>query len=332
VNILLIQLKRIGDLILTTPTIAALRKRFPDAKLSLVVSSTCADLLPAIPDIDNHFFAGDWLKIARNKFDCSIDFTRTDRSAFLTLVSRAEKRITSGRKKYRAKLRSLVYNELIASPLKFEHAIDSNLALLEPLGIGGPAPPVHLDLPDNARSNAHEILAREKIDNNFVLLHPASARAEKFWEPDRWARVIEHCEQNFQRRCVLTSAGMPIEQAHIAAIKSQTRAPYVDLSGKLNLLTLAALIEKARLLVTVDSAPMHLATAMRTPQVVLFGPTNPFHWTPRQSPVLVLHGNKTFSQSELAPEQPRLPMKLISTEAAIDAMKTLLSAPAAPAS
>jgi predicted lipopolysaccharide heptosyltransferase III len=331
VNILLIQLKRIGDLILTTPAIAALRQKFPDAKLSLAASPGCRDLLPAIPDIDNYFFAGDWLKIARGKFDCSIDFTRTDRSAFLTFVSRAPRRITSGRKRYRAKLRALAYNEFIGRPLKFEHAIDSNLALLETLGIAGPAPRIRLDLPESARNGVDEILSRHKIDNNFVLLHPGSARAEKFWEPNRWARVIEHCAEQFQLRCVLTSSSTPIEQAHVAAIKSQTRAPYVDLSGQLTLLELAAVIAKARLLVTVDSAPVHLAAAMRTSQVALFGPTNPFHWAPRESPALICYAGKTLRQNELAPEQPRFPMNLISTEAVIDAMKSLLSIPAAPA-
>ncbi|MEY2479851.1 MAG: heptosyltransferase [Verrucomicrobiota bacterium] len=331
-NILLIQLKRIGDLILTTPAIAALRQKFPDAKLSLVVSPGCAELLPAIPYIDNHFFAGDWLKIARGSFDCAIDFTRTDRSALLTFISRAERRITSGRKKYRAKLRALAYNELIARPLKFEHAIDSNLALLEPLGINGAAPPVQLDLPTEAHETVGNILSREKIDNDFVVFHPGSARAEKFWEPECWASAIEHCANDLQLACVVTSGNSPMEKAHLAKIKSATRTRYVDLSGQTSLLALAALIEKARLLVTIDSAPVHLAAAMRTPQVALFGPTNPFHWAPRDSPALICYAGKVLRPNELAPERPRFPMKLISTQAVIDAMKSLLSRPTAPAS
>ena len=62
----------------------------------------------------------------------------------------------------------------------------------------------------------------------------------------------------------------------------------IDLSGKTDLLTLAAVVRKARLLVTVDSAPMHFAAAWGTPQVVLFGPTNPFHWHPRSESAVVL--------------------------------------------
>src|SRR5204862_3711667 len=126
---------------------------------------------------------------------------------------------------------------------------------------------------------------------------------------------------------LLTSGPSRDEQAHVTAIKSNTRKKIIDLSRKTDLLTLAALIGQARLLVTVDSAPMHLAAATRTPQVILFGPTNPFHWRPRESPALILQGTSTSPFTEFVPKQPRLPMNQISTEAVIDAMETLLSAP-----
>jgi len=98
------------------------------------------------------------------------------------------------------------------------------------------------------------------------------------------------------------------------------------------LLTLTALVAKARLLMTVDSAAMHLAAATQTPQVVLFGPTNPFHWRPRESPVLILQGESITPMSEFRPKQAGAAMKEISTEAVINAMDLLLSAPAAQTS
>jgi ADP-heptose:LPS heptosyltransferase len=102
----------------------------------------------------------------------------------------------------------------------------------------------------------------------------------------------------------------------------------VDLSGKMDLLALAALIARARLLVTVDSAPVHLAAACATPQVALFGPTNPFHWRPRESPAFILQGDSGIPLAEFATKQPRFSMKLISTQAVINAMNALLPAPA----
>ena len=70
---------------------------------------------------------------------------------------------------------------------------------------------------------------------------------------------------------------------------------------------------------------MHLASATKTPQVILFGPTNPFHWRPRESPALILQGTSTSPSTEFVPKQPRLPMNQISTQAVINAMETLLS-------
>ena len=124
---------------------------------------------------------------------------------------------------------------------------------------------------------------------------------------------------------VLTSGASRLEEEHVARIKRRTRQRVVDLSTKTDLLTLAALIRQARLLVTVDSAPMHLAAATHTPQVALFGPTNPFHWRPRGSPALILQGESAIPLSEFSPNRPRFAMSQISTAAVINAMESLLS-------
>src|SRR6266545_2573662 len=316
-RILLLQLKRIGDLILTTPTIAALRERFPEAEMTIVVSSECADLLPAISGVDRILMArrnlsdlAAFLTVAGNKFDYCIDFTRNDRSAFLAFLSKARKRIVSYR------VRDL-------------HTIDYNLSLLEPLGIVGISSSLHLQLPQTAHKKADALRRNWNVSKSYIVLHPGSAREEKLWEAGRWARVIERFGRDNNLDLILTSGASKHEQAHIAAIKKETQRQIIDLSGKTDLLTLAALIGEARLLVTVDSAPMHLAAATRTPQVILFGPTNPFHWRPRESPALILHGKSGTPVTEFSPVQARLPMSQISTETVIDAMDLLLSRHAA---
>ena len=121
-----------------------------------------------------------------------------------------------------------------------------------------------------------------------------------------------------------------MERTQIAAIKAATNGELIDLSGKTDLLTLAALVRKARLLITVDSAPMHFAAAWETPQVALFGPTNPFHWRPRSESALVLLGEFEGPVTKFDPMQQAVPMNQISTKSVIDAMESLLSAPAAP--
>jgi len=334
-KILLIQLKRIGDLILTMPAITAVRQKFPDAEITLVISSECKALAPSIAGVNKLLvmprgFGGfeTIAAIAGGKFDYCVDFTRNDRSALLVLLSRAKKRIVSFRIKVRSKFRTRFYNEFVEHRMRDMHVIDYHLALLEPLGISNVSRAVRLELPRSARETADELLSAHNIRRDFIVFHPGSARAEKFWNAQRWADVINHAADNHDVDLVLTGGSAPLEQTHISDIKSEVRHRVVDLSGKTDLLTLAALLGKARLLITVDSAPMHLGSASRTPQVILFGPTNPFHWRPRESPALILQGTSTSPFTEFVPKQPRLAMNQISTQAVIDAMETLLSAPA----
>ena len=334
-KILLIQLKRIGDLILTTPAIAALRERFPDAKITLVISTECKALAPAIAGVNKLLamprgFAGfgTVVAISGSRFDYCIDFTRNDRSALLVLLSRARKRIVSFRIKVRSKFRTRFYNEFVEHRMRDMHTIDYHLALLEPLGILDASRAVRLELPTRARETADELLNAHNVRKAFINFHPGSARAEKFWTAPRWAEVINHAGNKHNVDLVLTGGSSRVEQMHISEIKSKVRHRVVDLSGRTDLLTLAALISRARLLVTVDSAPMHLASASRTPQVILFGPTNPFHWRPLESPALILQGTSVAPFTEFVSKQPRLPMNQISTQAVIDAMETLLSVPA----
>jgi heptosyltransferase III len=334
-NILLIQLKRIGDLILTTPAVAVVREKFPDAKLTVVISSDGKALAPAIAGVNKLLVMprgfsgfGTIAAITRGKFDYCVDFTRNDRSALLVLLSRAKKRIVSFRIKLRSRFRTRFYNEFVPHRMRDSHTIDYHLALLEPLGISNASRAVRLELPKSARETADELLSTQNIRRHFIVFHPGSARAEKFWNAQRWADVINHAADNHDVDLVLTGGSSSLEQIHISDIKSKVRHRVVDFSGKTDLLTLAALLGKARLLITVDSAPMHLASASRIPQVILFGPTNPFHWRPRESPVLILQGTSTSPFTEFVPKQPRLPMNQISTQAVIDAMETLLSAPA----
>ena len=330
-KILLLQLKRIGDLILTTPAIAALRNNYPDAHITLAVSNECAELLPAISNVDRVLIARRNLRdvamvssIAGKKFDYCIDFTRNDRSAFLTLFSGARRRVTSYRVREQSKMRARVYTDLVGVRVRDMHTIDYNLALLGPVGVRAASSAPRLDLPRTAREEADRFRRDWKITRPYVILHPGSARLEKLWDTARWAEVIDHFGQNNEFELVLTSGPSADEQAHIAAITDRTRQEFIDLSGKTDLLTLAALIGQAQLLVTVDSAPVHFAAATDTPQVILFGPTNPFHWRPTDSPALILHGKSGAPVTEFAPVRPRFLMSEISTEAVISAMDLLL--------
>ena len=179
--------------------------------------------------------------VAGKRFDYCIDFTRNDRSAFLTLLSGARRRVASYRVREQSKTRARLYTDLVGVRVRDMHTIDYNLALLEPLGVRAASSAPQLELPRTAREKADRLRRDWKITRPYVILHPGSARPEKLWDAARWAEVIDHFGQDNEFDLVLTSGPAVDEQTHIAAITHRTREKFIDLSGKTDLLTLAAL-------------------------------------------------------------------------------------------
>ena len=227
VNILLIQLKRIGDLILTTPAIVALREKFPDAKLTLVVSPQCAELLPAIPDIDNRLLssaARTWLEIARGNFDYCIDFTRNDRSAFLVFLSARKnescrfesKCARSFGRDFTTSLfstgcatctRSIIISHC-SSRLEFRMRRTRSICRYRRSRAKTP--------------RGYDRRARSGIDSLWFI--QAQREPRNFWEPERWAEVVNHAREKHDVDVVLTGGTSPLEQNHIREIKSKIAA------------------------------------------------------------------------------------------------------------
>lgn len=335
-KILLLQLKRIGDMILTTPVLAALRAHYPEAHITLCVMESCRGLLPALPDVDEAIVlshkggnAAIWGKIAMSSYDLCLDFTGNDRSAFLTLLSKASRRIAYHWVR-KSTFRPLVYSEFVDSSVRENHTVDQQLALLRPLGIPPPASaeaipliPFGLKIPLAAHEQATQLLAEAEISGPFAVIHPGTARAEKFWLPERWAAVIDHCQSTLGLPCVLTGSPAPFEKAHIASIGECLRTPLHDFSGKMELLTLAALIERAHLLVSMDSAPVHFGAVFRTRQVSLFGQTNPYHWHPRHPRSITLLAGQAAPITRFATHFSRRPLSDLSTESVINAIASL---------
>jgi ADP-heptose:LPS heptosyltransferase len=334
VRILAIQLKRIGDLVLTTPALHTLKAGTPPVHLSLVLNETTAPLLPAMAGLvddplvyrsnDDNFPL--WKSILRGGFDVCVDFTGRDRSALMSLASRAHRRVVADSALRGSIWRRLCYNTIAHIPVRSRHTVDFYLAhvaaagghpAVEPAEVATPL----LELPSAAIEQAQVVLARRGIGPgaDFIVIHPGSARPEKYWVPERWAEVIGHCQETLGRPCVLTGgSGDPFEQAHLARVHAALRRPCADLSGELDLLTLAAVLAKAALFIGVDSGPMHLAAAFRRPQIVLFGPTNPFHWRPRHAGCRVVQaGNADIPVRQFRERSPGGALDAISTQAVI---------------
>ena len=330
-RILVLQLKRIGDLILTLPALDALRSAKPDAHITLVTADAAGALTPVLTQADvvlnyrrgkNNL--GLWAKVATGKFDLALDFTGTDRSIALARLSRAKQRTTYTKLAAKNPFRKKLFHELCDAPVRDLHTIDYHLALLASIGIDGEAPEFRIDIPGSHDTSAAAILEKEGAGEKFAVLHPGTAREEKYWPAERWAEVADELRKR-GLQVVITGADDERERREIDAIQKATGAPVIDLGGKLTLVELAAVLQRAKIAIGVDTAAMHLAAATRTPQIVLFGPTNPFHWGPRHDRAVVLLAGEDDPYTDWEPRHPAAAMPDLSTSTVIRALDSVLS-------
>ena len=324
-RILLLQLKRIGDFILTAPAVAACRAANPGAEIVAVVPAPVLDLAScltgltrALPWRARAANAKTVATVAAGSWDVCLDFAGTDRSAFLAALSRAGERI-SWAKFAGSRAKKLAYTRLCGASVRDLHTVDFHLMLVRELWPGASAG-LGFALP---RAMADWAAAEHPIAP--VIVHPGTARAEKYWMPERWAEVISHLAREIGAPVLITGSGDRDEQEHIAAIKSRLTVPVADLSGRLSLLQTAAVIGRSCIALGVDSMAMHLAAMLGRPQVVLYGPTNPHHWRPRHEHALVVAAGHDGPLAVTDPRAAGAEMKLISTGQVMDAIGRLRS-------
>lgn len=312
-GLLVLQLKRIGDAVLTAPALGALREAFPEARITLVLAGAAGELGPLFTEADEVLVwrAGGLnlpllLAVGKIKPDVVLDFTGTDRSALLSLVSGAA--VRAGYAKFAdSLLRRAACTATCGAAVRDCHTIDFHHALA--LSAGLRVPPVrdagHLAVPAGP--------AVPGLPDRYVLVHPGTAREEKFWPVTAWTALLDHLQDRHGVPLVLTGGDGEFERRHLDAILSGTRAPVLNLRGRLNLRELAGVIAGARLAVTVDTGAMHLAAAFQVPQVALFGPTNPFHWAPRHDRAVVLRAG-VAEGTAWQPKQSGAPMEALAWE------------------
>lgn len=326
-RILVLQLNRLGNLILTTPALAALRQNLPDAHITLAVDAGCREILPALGCVDDSLVfnrkggnGAFWRKLIFASFDVCLDFTGDDRSAFFSILSKSHKRVTF-QSVGKSRLRPVFYNTFVDSSIRENHTVDHHLHLLRALRIVTRDVRFALDLPEWSHKKAQQLLDESGVAGPFAMVHPGTSRPEKYWSAGRWAEVIGFCKNGLRLPCILTGGSETFEIEHIANIGTNT--DFHDLCGRTDLLTLAALVQRARLLLSVDSVTMHLGAVFGTPQVALFGKTNPFHWRPRHEKAIVIQAGQPQPNPGFKPHHDCAPMTEISTEQVIGAIRLL---------
>ncbi|HLZ34502.1 MAG TPA: putative lipopolysaccharide heptosyltransferase III [Nitrospira sp.] len=293
-NILVIKLRYVGDVLLATPTLQALKTAYPAARLTMLVNRGTEEVLLGNPHLDQIMVldkgsvAAQWRLVSQLRaqhFDLVIDLTDGDRSAFLSWISGAPVRIGFNDE---GRLRGRCYTAVVHGE-PAGHRIERDLAALKPLGIGAGdrTPRLWLAAEDEAR--AGELLDRLGVrkDQQIVVIQPGARYWFKAWPADRYAELADRLAIEYH--CLVVIGGTVQEGDLARRIIQSAKSRPLNLAGLATLKQFAAIVKRAMLFVGNDSGAMHIAAAVGTPVVALFGPSNPREWGPCGGAVEVIY-------------------------------------------
>jgi heptosyltransferase-3 len=300
---LVVKLRHHGDVLLASPVFTALKRQAPHIEIDALVYDDTRDMLalhPAIGEVhtvDRGWrqlsavgrLAAEWRLISRLRarhYDLLVHLTENPRGATLARLLRPRYSVAPEQPN-RGRLWRKSFTHLYRLPRNARrHMVEVNLDALRRIGIYPGEDERRLVLVPGNEAEAvvsDHLIAAGLEDGGFIHVHPPSRWRFKCWPADRTARLIDALAAAGER-IVLTAAPSEPELELVRAIRAACRAETVDLSGRLTLKQLAALASRAKLFIGVDSAPMHIAVAMGTPVVALFGPSGELEWGPWRVP------------------------------------------------
>ena len=285
-KVLIVRLRSIGDTVLTTPSILALRRFLPNAEIDILLEDWVAPVLAGHPalnrivTLEGRSFSSR-ARVARelraNRYDVVYNLHGGTTATFLARATGARHRVGYATYQY-----SQLHNHTAPSPLLLwgqekTHSAEQQLALLGWTGVPvTDRPPTQLATMSEAIEKVDGDLASAGLEaGKFALIHPAAAFATKQWAAEKFARIAEFLAERGMPSVVVAA---PHESALIDEVRSQCAVRLVNLS--LPLPEVTALASRARLFVGNDSGIAHIAAAVSTPSVVIFGSSNIAHWRP----------------------------------------------------
>jgi len=298
---LVVKLRHHGDVLLASPVFSVLKSAAPRIEIDALVYADTRDMLslhPAIAEI--HVVDREWKRasaVARagaewrlfsrlraRRYDLVVHLSEHPRGAWLARSLGARWTVAADYPdKAPAWKKSFTHRYALAKGAR-RHMVEVNLDALRRLGIrpGDDERALVLVPGEAAERRVDALLTEHGLSaRGFVHFHPGSRWQFKCWPADRAAALLDELGRRGER-VLVTAAPDPSERELVDDMLARTRARVVDLSGRLTLKELAALAARARLFIGVDSAPMHIAAAMRTPVVALFGPSGEIEWGPWQ--------------------------------------------------
>lgn len=306
-RVLVIKLRHHGDVLLTSPVFSVLKRHAPQLKIDALVYRDTADMLTFHPDIEEVLtidrnwkklgvarqVKAEWALLSRLRgkhYDLVIHLSPHPRGAWIRRLTGARYGVAPARKQPSRWWNGSFTHQFAWAPGNTRHTVETHLDALRCLGLQPQPGETRLVLEPGieARQSVAALLTQHGLQpRQFIHVHPTSRWLFKCWPAEKMAALIRQMQAE-GHTIVVTAAPDARELAMRDRILADLTQPVVDLSGQLSLKQLAALTAQARLFIGVDSAPMHIAAAMQTPTVALFGPSGDIEWGPWQVPSRVV--------------------------------------------
>ncbi len=285
-RILVVKLRSIGDTVLATPSLTALRRFVPNAQIDILLEDWVAPLLSGQPFVDNVIAVGKSsserlrvaLRLRHQRYDIAFNLHGGTTATFFTVASTAKHRVGVADYQY-----SFLYNHLLSSSsdfwqTEFTHSAEQQLALLGSAGVPvEDRPKTHLVVDQEAAARIRTARASGMNDEGgFALLHPASAFATKQWPTANFAKTAEFLAAKGIQTIAVASKK---ESIVLEDLKKLSAVPILTFDD-LTLPEITALAAQAKVFIGNDSGIAHIAAAVGTPSVVVFGSSNRNHWRP----------------------------------------------------
>ena len=290
---LVVRTDRMGDVILSTPVLEAIKSHFPKSHVAIMVSSYTKDVLNNNPHLDDviiddhknvHKGIGGFFRLIKKmrgeKFDVCVLLHPTFRLAILLFLSGIRYRIGTGYRWYQIFFNRKIYQH---RKKNLRHESDYNMDLLKPLGIKSQRilPRVYLSKgEENVADRIFEDLEMKKEDI-LLALHPGSGNSSLNLPIERFVQAADSLIEDMKAKVIIT--GTEREKGLANLMESYMRNKSINLVGKTNLRQLASLLKKADVLISNSTGPMHLSAALGTPTVAIFCPifaAGPIRWGP----------------------------------------------------
>lgn len=290
-RVLVVKLRSIGDTVLATPSLIALRRFLPDAQIDILLEDWVAPVLEGHDAVDNVISVGRsvigrggtaW-KLRRQRYDVAINLHGGTTATFFTRASGARHRVGYSHYQY-----PFLYNHLLSSSADFwkqdkTHSAEQQLALFGFVGVPVEDRPTSRLVVTEAslktvggKYNAKSQRPQSEELRNFVLIHPSTAFFTKQWPVENFAQTAEFLAEHGLHTVAIASKS---EASVLNQISTASKVP-VTTFDDLTLPEITALASKARLFIGNDSGIAHIAAAANTPSVIIFGSSNRDHWRP----------------------------------------------------